>query len=215
MCLEPNFAPRLSWMIGDARWRPCCQLSWCDSRFLFQLRKQIQSMQNLADCQRSCYHDVGTSSTEWLHEESSSEVPREAEGPVGICGNKTRYSGQIPQKIQHLMLGQAYRQWVWSFMSLESHWVKGSNLPFTPTCPEKLAQRDVQSMRDLMEICCVWVAIQEPIRLHVGDAAYHQLDEMFGSGNLFIKLDSADLVWKEVCRISYSYTIIMEKGIDN
>lgn len=98
MCLEPNFAPRLSWMIGGARWRPCCQLSWCDSRFLFQLRKQIQSMQNLADCQRSCYHDVGTSSTEWLHEESSSEVPREAEGPVGICGNKTRYSGQIPQK---------------------------------------------------------------------------------------------------------------------
>ena len=63
----------------------------------------------------------------------------------------------------------------------------------------------------------MWVAIQEPIRLHVGDAAYLQLDEMFGSGNLFIKLDSPPriLVSKEVRRISYSCTIIMGKGIDN
>lgn len=141
--------------------------------------------------------------------------PVKQKDPWEYVGTKHDTAVRFPKKIQHLMLGQAYRQWVWSSMSLESHWVKGSNLPFTPTCPEKLAQRDVQSMRDLMEICCVWVAIQEPIRLHVGDAAYHQLDEMFGSGNLFIKLDSADLVWTEVCRISYSYTIIMEKGIDN
>ena len=52
-----------------------------------------------------------------------------------------------------------------------------------------------------MEICCVWVAIHEPIRLHVGDAAYLELDDMFASGNLFIKLDSADLVSTRACSI--------------
>ena len=100
MSLEPSCAPRPSWMIGGARWRPCCQLSWCDFIFStfesFNFWKHIQSMQNLADCQRTCYHFVGTSGAEWLHEESPSKVPGEAEGPLGICGDETGYSGQIP-----------------------------------------------------------------------------------------------------------------------
>ena len=49
---------------------------------------------------------------------------------------------------------------------------------------EKLAQRDVQSMKDLMEVVCVWVTIKEPLRVYVGDAAFNQLEEMFMAGTL-------------------------------
>lgn len=51
--------------------------------------------------------------------------------------------------------------------------------------PEKLAQRDPASMKDLMEVCCLLVAIHEPIRLHIGDGAgFEQLDDMFMEGTL-------------------------------
>ena len=51
--------------------------------------------------------------------------------------------------------------------------------------PEKLAQRDAASMRDLMEVCCLWVAFHEPIRLHVGEGAgFEKLEEMFYDGTL-------------------------------
>ena len=51
--------------------------------------------------------------------------------------------------------------------------------------PEKLAQRDAASMRDLMEVCCLWVANREPIRLHVGEGAgFEKLEEMFYDGTL-------------------------------
>jgi len=51
--------------------------------------------------------------------------------------------------------------------------------------PEKLAQRDAAAMRDLMEVCCLWVAIYEPIRLHVGEGAgFDKLEEMFYDGTL-------------------------------
>lgn len=49
---------------------------------------------------------------------------------------------------------------------------------------EKFAQRDVQSMKDLMEVVCVWIAIKEPLRVYVGDAAFTQLEEMFMTGTL-------------------------------
>ena len=50
--------------------------------------------------------------------------------------------------------------------------------------PEKMAQRTPAQMRDLMEVACLWVAIAEPIRLHVGDAAFAQCKEMFYAGIL-------------------------------
>jgi hypothetical protein len=51
--------------------------------------------------------------------------------------------------------------------------------------PEKLAQRDLPALRDLMEVCCLWNSILEPIRLHVGDAAaLGKLDLMFKDGKL-------------------------------
>lgn len=52
---------------------------------------------------------------------------------------------------------------------------------------EKFAQRDVQSMKDLMEVVCVWVSIKEPLRVYVGDAAFTQLEEMFMAGTLDFK----------------------------
>lgn len=50
--------------------------------------------------------------------------------------------------------------------------------------PEKMAQRTVPQMRDLMEVACLWVAISEPLRLHLGDAAFTQCKEMFFAGIL-------------------------------
>lgn len=55
--------------------------------------------------------------------------------------------------------------------------------------PEKMAQRDLPGMRDLMEVCCLWVALLEPIRLHVGDGpGFEHLEAMFLEGNLGITL---------------------------
>ena len=48
-----------------------------------------------------------------------------------------------------------------------------------------MAQRDLPALRDLMEVCCLWHSILEPIRLHVGDAAaLGKLDLMFKDGKL-------------------------------
>lgn len=48
-----------------------------------------------------------------------------------------------------------------------------------------MAQRDLPALRDLMEVCCLWNSILEPIRLHVGDAAaLGKLDLMFKDGKL-------------------------------
>ena len=47
-----------------------------------------------------------------------------------------------------------------------------------------MSQRDSQAMRDLMEVCCLWNAIKEAIRLDVGDNAFLQCEEMFIAGSL-------------------------------
>lgn len=57
--------------------------------------------------------------------------------------------------------------------------------------PEKMAQRDLASMHDLMDICLLWVAIREGIKAHVG------------AGSLFVKLETmfqdGPLVFVKVC----------------
>ena len=50
---------------------------------------------------------------------------------------------------------------------------------------QKLAQRDLASMRDLMEICCLWTALREQIKVHIGAGeAYTKVEQMFNDGNL-------------------------------
>lgn len=59
------------------------------------------------------------------------------------------------------------------------------------TVPEKMSQRDAASMRDLMEVCCLWVAIREQIRLHVGDGPGQKLDRLFEEGTLGLNFKPA------------------------
>lgn len=116
----------------------------------------------LPDRDPSCYHYLGPSCLCRVHQESSTRQPCEAEGLKNFQSNITFLS----------------------FFELTASW--NQFLHFETL--KKLAQRDAAGMKDLMEVCCLWVAISENIRLQLGDSAIARLDEMFVAGSLVLIL---------------------------
>lgn len=53
--------------------------------------------------------------------------------------------------------------------------------------PEKLAQRDLASMRDLMEVCALWIGIKESVHSYVGSECFKKLQDMFDNGFFGLK----------------------------
>ena len=166
-------------MLGGDKQRPVffCQVTKSQRLEYYLIQKLLQIYQSLAlfwspnlincffqfhflpDRDPSCYHYLGPSCLCRVHQESSTRQPCEAEGLKNFQSNIT-------------------------FFELTASW--NQFLHFETL--KKLAQRDAAGMKDLMEVCCLWVAISENIRLQLGDSAIARLDEMFVAGSLVLIL---------------------------
>jgi len=59
-----------------------------------------------------------------------------------------------------------------------------SHFEHMPVALQKQSQRDLNSMKDLMEICCLWVDISPQIEVLIGKTHHEKVCEMFVNGSL-------------------------------
>ncbi|CAK9076905.1 unnamed protein product, partial [Durusdinium trenchii] len=75
---------------------------------------------------------------------------------------------------------------LWATRAYADHCKKAP--PDCPTKQKKLAQRDLASMRDLMEVCALWIGIKESVHSYVGSECFKKLQDMFDNGTLDAEL---------------------------